>query len=260
LKVKETTPLAKPRLAAVSYLNTLPLVWGFQAGPQRDAVKLEFFLPAECADRTADGRADLGLAPVIESSRRGLPLVGDVGIACRGPVRSILLVTKTAPERIRTLAVDYGSRTSVMLARILLKERFGVDDADLVSMAPNLDPMLAAADAALIIGDAALKIDPARLSYPSLDLGEEWWKLTGLPMVFAIWAGRSQPLPLRGSYEYGRDHMDEYLAAEAARRGIDPGFARDYLTHVIRYDIGPEERRGLDQYLTLAATMEKITV
>jgi predicted solute-binding protein len=71
-------------------------------------------------------------------------------------------------------------------------------------MAPNLEAMLAAADAALIIGDAALKIDPARLSYPSLDLGEEWWKLTGLPMVFAIWAGRSQPLPLRESYEYGR--------------------------------------------------------
>ena len=246
-----------PRLAAVSYLNTLPLVWGFAAGPQRDAVDLEFALPFECARRVASGKAQAGLMPVIEATRLGLPLIGDTGIACRGPVRSILLVSKVEPGRIERLALDRASRSSVMLARILLAERYGATP-ELVTMSPELGPMLRAADAALIIGDPALRLDPATLPYHVLDLGLEWWELTGLPMVFAMWAGQA-PVPaaqFRQSLEYGRANLDQFVREESAKREIPEALARTYLQHHIVYDIGETERAGMAEYLRLARAMD----
>lgn len=246
-----------PRLAAVSYLNTLPLVWGFAAGPQRDTVQLDFALPFECARRVATGQAAAGLMPVIEASRLGLPLIGDTGIACRGPVRSILLVSKVEPSQIRRLALDRASRSSVMLARIILAQRYGVTP-ELVTMSPELTPMLREADAALIIGDPALRMDPATLPYHVLDLGLEWWEMTGLPMVFAMWAGHTS-LPaaaFRQSLDYGRAHWDEFLRVEAAQREIAEPLARAYLQHHIVYNIGATERAGLAEYLRLATALD----
>jgi chorismate dehydratase len=265
LKVKEPTQLLDfrpkappPRLAAVSYLNTLPLVWGFASGPHRDSVQLDFALPFECARRVASGQAKAGLMPVIEASRLGLPMIGDTGIACRGPVRSILLVSKVEPAQIKHLALDRASRTSVMLARILLAERYGATP-ELVTMSPELGPMLRQADAALIIGDPALRLDPATLPYHVLDLGLEWWEMTGLPMVFAMWAGEvALPETLfRQSLEFGRANMAQYLREEAAKREIPEALAWTYLQHHIVYDIGAPERAGLAEYLRLATALDR---
>src|SRR5687767_8455141 len=100
----QVLPPARPRACAVSFLNTVPLVWGMLHGPQVDVFDLSFSVPSECADRVARGDADLGILPVAEIHRLGLPYLRDVGIACTGAVRSILLVSRTAPENIRTLA------------------------------------------------------------------------------------------------------------------------------------------------------------
>ena len=118
-------PPARPRVCAVSFLNTVPLVWGMMHGPERDLFDLSFSVPSECADRVADGSADIGIIPVAEIQRLQLPYLREVGIACRGPVRTILLISKTRPEEIRTLAADSSSRTSVMLTRIVLKRKYG---------------------------------------------------------------------------------------------------------------------------------------
>lgn len=246
-----------PQLAAVSYLNTLPLIWGFEAGPQRGLAELTYDLPFRCAERTVEGQADAGLMPVIEAARLRLPLLGDVGIACRGAVRSILLTTKVSPQRIRRLAVDSASRSSVQLARIVLAEGYGCEP-QLIPMAADLEPMLAECDAALLIGDPALRLDPASLPFETLDLGEEWWKIARLPMVFAMWAGRVD-FPedaFRNSLDYGRSHMNDYLEREAGARGVPPEQARKYLTRHIVYDIGPEERRGMAEYLRAAEELE----
>src|SRR5262249_55573493 len=147
--------VATPRVCAVSYLNTVPLVWGLQHSDDaalREMFDLRFALPAECADQLASGAADIGIAPVIEMARQKLEYFRGTGIACRGPVRTILLVTKVDPSEIRTLATDAGSRTSVMLSRVILSEKYGVHPK-LISLKPELAPMLAQADAALIIGD-----------------------------------------------------------------------------------------------------------
>src|SRR5580658_7860205 len=124
------TSIPKPRVCAVSYLNTVPLVWGMLHSPDpedgRDVFDLRFALPSACADELASGEADIGIVPVIEMARQELDYFPGTGIACHGPVRSILLVSKVPFRDIRTLATDAGSRTSVQLARIILAEKFGV--------------------------------------------------------------------------------------------------------------------------------------
>jgi chorismate dehydratase len=259
---KETTRFAPlPPLAAVSYLNTLPLIWGFLHGPQRGLARLSLDVPAACADAVRSGRAAAGLLPVIEAHRAGLPFLGDVGIACRGAVRSILVVSKVPAARIRTLAADSSSRSSVALTRVLLTHHFRNPACEIRPSPPDFPRMLDGADACLLIGDPALRLDPSGLpGLHAYDLGEEWMRMTGLPMVFAVWSGYVpfDPAAFRGSLDHGRARIGDYLEAEAAKRGLSADLARDYLTRRIVYDLGPEERRGCDQYLKLAAILEEI--
>ena len=158
-------------------------------GPQQGLFDLDFRIPSGCADDMAAGAADIGLIPSFELTRQDLEVIAGPGIACRGPVRSILLISSRPAPEIRTLAADSSSRTSVELVRIVLERRYGAAPVS-IPHPPDLEAMLRVADAAVIIGDPALRIDPARLPYYVYDLGGEWVEMTGLPMVFAVWAGR----------------------------------------------------------------------
>lgn len=227
-------------------------------GPQQGLFDLSFAVPSVCADRLEREEADIGIVPVIEMHRQGLQMIPGAGIACRGPVRSILLVSKTPFSQIRTLAADSSSRTSVMLARILLAEKFAVEPT-FVSAEPDIEAMLNGADAALVIGDTALRLDPLELPYFSVDLGEQWVRFTGKPMVFAVWAGR-KPLPdgdlagvFQGSCRYGLEHLDTIIGEESAKRGIPEVLSRWYLSNHIRFEIGAEEIEGMELFLEHAA-------
>jgi chorismate dehydratase len=257
-----STPiLGKPRVCAVSYLNTSPLVWGMLSGPQRGRADLSFAVPSMCAQRVDEGVAESGLLPVIEIERHQFTSVPEVGIACRGPVRSILLVARKPFDRIRSLATDTGSRTSVQLARIVLQRKYGAEP-EVFPAEPDLVRMLDQADAALLIGDAALRVDPKELDWPALDLGEEWTAMTGLPMVFALWAGRRSAITpelvnlLQGSCHFGLSQLDEIIPLEAERRSFPEWLVREYLTRHIVFQIGPEEEAGLREYLRLARALD----
>lgn len=227
-------------------------------GPQKGAFDLEFCLPSECADRLASGAADIGIVPSFELTRQDLEVIPGAGIGCRGPVRSILLLaSKPAPE-IRTLAADSSSRTSVELARVILERRYG-GTPETISHAPDVEAMLRVADAALIIGDPALRIDPAALPGRHVyDLGAEWVEMTGFPMVFAVWAGRKGAVTadaaaaFRASCRYGLERMDEIVAAESAGRGFAPELVRDYLTHRIVHELGERDYEGMELFLRVA--------
>ena len=253
--------MRKYRVGAVGYLNTKPLVWGMLHGPQRELVDLSFAIPAVCAQEVEEGVTQIGLVPVAEVARQGLEIVPGVGITCLGAVRSILLFSKVPWKEIRTLSADTSSRTSVQLARVILRERYGVEPA-IERHAPDLSEMLEHADAALIIGDPALVIDPANTPYRWLDLGEEWFSLTKLPMVFAVWAGKPK-LPVaelseltRASYEFGKAHLSEVIASEYGQRGISHKLADEYLRRYIRFEVGPAEQRGLETFFELAGLTE----
>lgn len=234
-------------------------------GTQAADVQLSFSLPSICAQRVEDGSVDVGLVPVAEIARQQLSIVADVGIAALGAVRSILLISRVPIRQIRTLAADSGSRTSVQLARVILREQYGVQP-QLTAAVPDLDAMLATSDAALIIGDPALRINPAELGLECLDLGAEWYRLTSLPMVFAAWAGQSPSLEhrfsavARASHEFGTDHLEEIVDAEHASRGITRALGIEYFTRYIQYALGREERKGLEAFLELAQLAPAATI
>ena len=257
--------MRKPRVCAVSFLNTVPLAYGMVHGPQKDLVELSFAVPSVCAERVESGEADVGLVPVIEMDRQGLTPIPGFGIASRGAVRSILLISRVPFGRVRSLAADMNSRTSVMLARILLSRCFDVEP-EVTSMAPDLNTMLARADAALLIGDAALAVDPALLGLPYLDLGQQWHDLTGLPFVFALWAGRKPQITpelteiLEASCLCGLASLDSIIEEEAASRLTPRALVESYLKHNIVFQHGEAERAGLELYLRFAQEMNDLVL
>jgi predicted solute-binding protein len=226
-------------------------------GPQKGIFELDFRVPSACADQLASGAADIGIVPSFELTRQDLEVIPGVGIACHGAVRSILLIASRPAPEIRTLAVDSSSRTSVQLARIILKQRYGAEPV-MTAHAPDLEAMLRVADAALIIGDPALRIEPECLSYHVYDLGAEWVEMTGLPMVFAVWAGRRPSVTptvaeaFRESCRYGRGRIEEIVAAESPRRGFSPRLVREYLTNHIVHQLGPRDYEGMELFLRYA--------
>ncbi len=256
----------KRRVAAVSFLNTSPLVWGLLHGPQRDVFDVHFTLPAECADELRAGGADIGLVPVISLARQlDLKVVPGCSIACRGPVRSILFFSRKPIETIESFAADTSSRTSVTLAQVLLARRHGIRPR-VRPYPPKLDEMLELADAALIIGDPALHLDPGQTEWRGqplfvYDLGAEWMELTGAPMVFAVWAVKNlvaepgDAAIFGASADYGREHIEEIVAVESRNRDLPEDLVRRYLTGHIWYDFGEDEQRSVDLFMRSAAEL-----
>src|SRR5581483_239557 len=201
---------------------------------------------------------DIGIVPAIELPRQNLVITATTGIICHGPVRSILLIAKLPFENIRTVAADSSSRTSVVLTEIILRRKYGADP-EMISTPPQLDRMLERSDAALVIGDPALRIDPSDSEHRVLDLGAEWASMTGLPFVFAVWGARRQydPEPFSASLKFGMDHLDDIVASEHSSRGISAQLAHEYLTRHIQFDLGPQERAGLDLFLEYAAEIRQ---
>ena len=180
------------RLGAVEYLNARPLVYGLES---REDFEVRYDIPSICARLLHERHVDVGLIPSIEFLRGPEPymLVPGGGVTSKGPVASVAIYTRRDPRDIRTIAMDSSSRTSVALATILLRRCFDAAPRA-TSMAPDLDAMLASADAALIIGDTALFIGGEQGGIQKIDLGETWTASTGLPFVYAFWAGWSDAL------------------------------------------------------------------
>ncbi len=243
----------------------MPLVWGMLHGPQQSVVELSFSIPSDCARDVEEGVIEIGLVPVAEIARQEMETVPGVGISCEGAVRSILLFSRVPWKQVKSLAADASSRTSVELARVILRERYGVEPI-VTRQQPFLEEMLAHADAALVIGDPALRVEPEASGCEWLDLGAEWFELTKLPFVFAAWAGKSG-IPVSAlaeitvdSYSFGKARLEAIADHEYARRGISKELAHRYLTEHIRFSIGRAEQRGLEAFLELADLRRDLAV
>ena len=243
------------RLGAVDYLNARPLVYGLELHSAR--FSLRFDVPSKCAALLHEGSIDVGMIPSIEYLRGhdDYCIVPDLAIVSEGPVASVALFSSRPPSQIRTIAADTSSRTSNALLQILCRETFGVD-AEFVPMSPDPHGMLQKCDAALLIGDNALFFDYTRAGVEKIDLGAEWTRLTGLPFVWAFWAGRTRVLSpahvsdLIDARDHGVRSSDaialEYCGSERAPIG------RAYLRQNIRYSLGEREQAGLQRYYELA--------
>jgi len=243
------------RLGAVDYLNARPLVFGLEL--RSDLFAVRFDPPSKCAALLHEGSIDVGMIPSIEFLRGSEPylMVPGMGIISRGPVASVALFTALPTERIRTIAVDTSSRTSAGLLRILCAETLGIDPA-FVPMPPDADAMMARSDAALIIGDPALYLDHAARGLRKIDLGEQWTGLTGLPFVWAFWAGRPGAVTSAG-LEALTTARDAGVAASDAIADAYCGPARaalgrTYLRDNIQYTLDEAAAAGLRRYYELA--------
>lgn len=246
-----------PRIAASSYLNSAPIVWAFSDGSQRNRCVLEPDpAPSTCALMLGDGRVEGALIPSIELQRiPGLAVARDVCVAARDRVRSVLLVSSVPIDRIRSVALDTQSRTSVALVRILLGRFRGVRP-EYISAAPDLPKMLERSDAALLIGDPAMTADTSGCDVH--DLAQLWRDATGLPFVFAIWGLRTIEFreggpDFRAALTEGRQAIPLIAERYSQSLGIDRETIVEYLTTNIHFDLDADCLAGLNRFFVLAA-------
>jgi chorismate dehydratase len=242
------------RLGAVDYLNARPLVYGLEL--RNDLFTVRFDAPSKCAALLHEGSIDVGMIPTIEYLRGAdYRIVPDVGIVSNGPVASVAVFSTKPLDQVRTIAADTSSRTSSALLRILCFEVFGIDAA-FEPMPPDIPAMLRSCDAALVIGDPALFYDHAASGVFRTDLGEQWTAFTGLPFVWAFWAGRPDVmtsdavaalLAARDGGVRASDGIAEaYCGPERAALG------QAYLRENIYYTLDEREQAGLRRYFELA--------
>jgi chorismate dehydratase len=243
------------RLGAVDYLNARPLVYGLEL--RTDLFSLRFDVPSKCAALLHAGDIDVGMIPSIEYLRgpAAYVIVDGMGIISDGPVASVALFSRWPIERIESIALDTSSRTSTGLLRVLCREAFGLDP-ELVPMPPDIDAMMTRCDAALLIGDPALYLDHSARGLEKTDLGEQWTALTGLPFVWAFWAGLPSRITseAREALVEARDRgvaaadaiADAYCGPERAALG------RAYLRDNIQYTLDERAAAGLRRYYELA--------
>jgi chorismate dehydratase len=277
--------VSKLRISVVQYLNTAPLVRGFTHGRLQGKYDLSFTVPSQCAEALRTGAADVAIIPAIEYQRiPSLVILPDLSIASKERVRSLLIVSKTPIREARSIALDSSSRSTQALTKILCDARWLIAPK-FVEAAPDLAAMLATSDAALLIGDPALRLALAaeqhvvpgrdgalvctgvQIGLPEVpkvyiyDVVHEWWQLTERPAVLAVWAARSElatpelTADFSASLAYGLAHLPEICAEAASELQLPAKELSLYLRTNIDYSLDPENLKGLNQYFAHAARL-----
>jgi chorismate dehydratase len=276
--------LTKLRISIVQYLNTAPLVWGFTHGPLAGKYELSFTVPSQCAEALREGEADIAIIPAIEYQRiGGLVMLPNMAIASKNLVRSLLLVAKKRIDDVRSIALDSSSRSTQALTRILCADSWRISPK-FFEAAPDLDAMLHDADAALLIGDPALRLailleGKARREQGALlcdanaagvngpgelhiyDMVAEWQSTTGLPAVLALWAAREGVVSeevlrdFAASRVFGLAHIPEISEVAAFELKLPAAAMAAYLQQNIDYSLDTDNQRGLEKFFARAAAL-----
>ena len=279
--------MRKLRISIVEYLNTAPLVWGFTDGPLAGKYELSFTVPSQCAEALRRGDVDVAIIPSIEYQRiENIVVLPDMAVGAKDEVRSILVVAKKPIELAKRIALDTSSRASQALVKILADGLWGIKP-EFVDAPPDASEMLQSADAALIIGDPALRIamkmealaakvasgedcckgDPEDMPVPGFettfvyDVAYQWREMTGKPCVLAIWAGRPEVMTpevvadFEASKRFGVSHLRDICEAAAIKLDMPPRELERYLSENIHFGLEPEYLEGLGLYYEKAAAL-----
>jgi predicted solute-binding protein len=273
--------MGKLRISIVEFLNTAPLVWGFTDGPLAGKYDLSFAVPSQCAEDLRAGRADVGIIPSIEYQRmENVVALPGMAIASKNEVRSLLVISKVPIEQAESFALDTNSRSSVGLVRILCQRHWKIAPR-FIDSPPDPDQMLGLADAALIIGDPALrlrlKVDALEAKVPQAegccccgdedeqavknasmlfvyDVAQQWREMTGRPSVLALWVARRGAVTpemladFQASREYGLARIGEIAEGAALKLDLPPRALERYLTENIDFSLDDENLAGLRLY------------
>jgi chorismate dehydratase len=250
----------KLRIGAVSFLNTVPLVYGMQHGLGADRIDLSFGVPSNLAKRMRNRELDVALLPIIElASMPAHEIVPGLAIATQGKSASVLMISQRPVEVIRSVALDRESRTSNVLARVLFARHWKTTP-EFSTGESGLAESLATHDAVIRIGDKAL-YEPVPADAIVYDLGEIWTASTGLPFVFAAWVAWPGKVDseisqlLHSSYQQGSQHIKEIAARHTWRGKQRPERARTYLTEHIQYRLGTQELKAIRMFFEAACEL-----
>ena len=253
---------SKMQIGSVPYLNEKPLTRWFSHTDAGRATGIEvlYAVPSQLARMLEAGEIAAALVSSFEYFRTpGYAIAPGVSISGQGDIESVRAFAQVPWRKIESLALDTSSLTSVALLKILLAEQLDSHPAFLHA-APDLESMLAQADACLLIGDKGMLADGGGLQV--LDLGRAWRKLTGLPFVYAVWLGKPENITphliesLNAAKAWGMTQIDTIAAEEAVRIGTTVRQCRHYLTEVMDYNLGEEHQEALAAFGAKAAAQQ----
>ncbi len=239
------------KISAVSYLNTFPFVYGLKESGFLKNFSLELDVPSICAEKLKNGQVDIALIPV-GALREIIKFhyISDYCIGAVGEVRTVLLLSKVPIEKISHIFLDFDSRTSVELVKVLAKKRWQINPR-WENLKPGQFANMQEFESLVAIGDKTFELRP---NFPFVyDLAEEWIKFTGLPFVFAAWVSRVKLpkevlLQFTRALKFGISHKSECLEffRDKLPAGVD---CLSYLENNISYEFDEKKKEGLRRFL-----------
>lgn len=255
--------MSKIRISAVSYLNSLPFVYGLKHSPLAKDCDISLDTPSVCADKLISGKVDIGLIPIAAIQQvPHAKIISDYCIGSNGEVRTVCLYSEVPLDKIKTILLDYQSRTSVLLAKILVLEYWKINP-EFVDAKKGFEKKIKGTTAGVVIGDRTFSLTPSpspfgeglgvRLAY---DLSEQWKEFTGLPFVFACWVTNKKlsatfVSEFNNALENGLNNIDKTLK-EFPPSVISKAAAKKYLTENINYDFDSEKKKAMKLFNKLS--------
>ncbi len=239
----------KIKITAVSYLNTKPFLYGLEHSGLMDRIELSLDIPSIGAAKLRSGEVDMGLTPVASLlDQPDLQIVSDYCIGSERKVETVCLFAEVPMEKIRRVYLDYQSKTSVQLIRVLMANHWH-HQPEFSDASEGYEDLIRDDTAGLIIGDRAITYRD-RFPY-QWDLGREWYEFSGLPFVYALWLSR---LPLDREFiqafdramQYGIDHIPEVVNMHSSDHNTD---MQHYLQESISYHFDADKKKGLEKFL-----------
>jgi chorismate dehydratase len=248
--------MGKIRVSAVKYTNSIPFIYGLQNYSWTEGIDLSLDTPAQCFNNILSGNASIGLVPIVlKNIMSNITQITDYGIGASGDVLSVVLVSQSPLKEIKTIYLDYQSRTSVMLARLLCRDYWKISPEFRESVQGFEGEGFKANEARLIIGDRSFQFHKQKGTFVT-DLSGEWTKFTGLPFVFAIWASNQKlseefEQEFSTALQYGMTHkvrLAKEMATLPQYKAID---LSTYLNSNIIHEISPAMHEGMNLFLHL---------
>lgn len=252
--------MTKIKISAVSYTNTFPFIYGIEKSKILNHINLSKDIPSVCAQKLLDNKVDIGLIPVaVIPSINHSEIISDYCIGASGPVRSVILASFKPLKEIETIYLDYHSRSSVMLTRILAKKFWNIN-VIWTDTTEGFENRIKKNEAAVIIGDKALQVEK---NFPFVyDLAEEWIKHTNLPFVFAAWVtnknlGDTFKNEFNDALQFGLNNIDEMI--KETDFSFIPSYIspKEYLTKNIDFTLDEAKNKGLDLFLKYTNEFQK---
>jgi|SRR6185436_3269523 len=244
--------MQKIKVSAVSYLNSAPFIYGLNNSEIRTKIELSLDIPSVCADKLIRNEVDLGLVPVAEiPALKESHIISDYCISAAGKVKSVLLLSEVPLGEIKTIFLDYQSRTSVQLIRILAEEHWKIHPG-FQNGFEGYESQIKGSTAGLVIGDRAL-ILKHKFNF-TFDLAEAWFEMTGLPFVFACWISNKKLTDefighFNDALQYGIHHIDKVVAAYRNSK-METSEMTEYLKENISYEFNGEKKKGMELFFS----------